>query len=590
MKQVVCGILILAVWAGIPAESAPSTMPFSEVRTGMRGTARTVFEGTRVESFDVEILGKLPNIGPRQNLILARCSGGPLAETGILSGMSGSPVTIDGRLVGAIAYSWGFSTEAIAGITPIEEMLAVARTDAGASARAPSGALDPDWWEVLRDPPRLNGLWEQRLSRLGSAPRGSWTQPLAIAGFGPGARRIRERLERAGIQAVQSAGSGGNGETAPPLEPGSAIALKLVRGDVEMAASGTVTWIDQDGVLAFGHPLFGLGAVDLPLTGARVETLLPSLQSSSRLAVPLDEIGALRQDRAAAVYGRLGAEPSMIPIRVQLDSGNDSTTFSFDVADDPLLAPVLFYLSLNGIIGAAERTAGSLTVRVAEGSVIKMDADSDVALDNVFAGPQALDYATGIPAYILHLLMNNVWASPRIVGINIILEYDVEPKTARLLRVVADRYRVAPGESVELELIVAPFRGPRRTLRTSVRIPDEQPAGMLTLLVAGAATVQRDDQADQTILPKDLDQLVRLINQLRRNDRLYVIASGADPGLFVEGARMPNLPPSVATVLARPGGRGNRVRVSRRHLLEESLDVGDVVEGAARLELEILPR
>ena len=591
MKHVVLGILILAVGVGVPAESAPSTMPFSEVREGMRGTARTVFDGTTIETFDVEILGKLPNIGPRQNLILARCSGGPLAETGILAGMSGSPVTIDGRLVGAIAYFWGFSTEAIAGITPIEEMLEVARIDALEAPRTTHGTLEPDWREVLFDPPRLKGVWERKLSALFGAPRGSWTQPLTIAGFGvTGARRIRARLERAGIQAVQTGASGSTGETTPPLEPGSAIALKLVRGDVEMAVSGTVTWIDQDEVLALGHPLFGLGSIDLPLTGARVEALLPSLRNSSRLAVPLDEIGALRQDRTAAVYGRLGAEPGMIPIRVQLDSGTDSKTFSFDVADDPLLAPVLFYLSLNGIVAAAERTAGSLTVRVADGSVIKMDDDQDVALDNVFAGPQALDYATGIPAYILHLLMNNVWTAPTIVGINVILEYDEQPKSARLMRVVADRYRVSPGESVELELVVAPFRGPRRTLRTSVRIPHEQPAGKLTLLVAGAATVQRNDQVDASILPKDLDQLVRLINQLRRNDRLYIVASQPDSGLLIEGARMPNLPPSVAAVLSRPGGRGDRVRVSRRRVLEESLAAGDVVEGVARLELEILPR
>jgi hypothetical protein len=591
MKHVVFGILILALWAAPALADAVPTMPFSEVREGMRGTARTVFAGTTVESFDVEILGKLPNIGPRQNLILARCSGGPLAQTGILAGMSGSPVTIDGRLVGAIAYSWGFSTEAIAGITPIEEMLEVARRDSPAADRIPRTQLDTDWHELLFDAKRIQTLWDGKLSMLGAVPRGSWSQPLSLAGFGPGAGRIRERLDRAGIQTIQGAGSASSpGETAPPLEPGSAIALKLVRGDIEMAASGTVTWIDQDGVLAFGHPLFGLGAVDLPLSGARVEALLPSLQSSSRLAVPLNEIGALRQDRAAAVFGKLKAEPAMIPIRVQLDNGAESRTFSFDVADDPLLAPVLFYLSLNGIIGAAERTSGSLTMRVAEGSVIKMADDEDVALDNVFAGPQALDFATGIPAYILHLLMNNVWTAPRIVGINIILEYDLQPRSARLMRVVSDRYRVSPGESIDLDLIVAPFRGPRRTLHTSVRIPDEQPAGKLTLLVAGAATVQRNDQSDASFLPKDLNQLVRLINQLRRNDRLYIVASAADPGLFIEGSRMPNLPPSAAEVLSRPGGDGGRGRMSHRHVLEESLSVDQFIEGAARVELEILPR
>ncbi|NIM01020.1 MAG: hypothetical protein GTN89_08965 [Acidobacteria bacterium] len=588
MKHVLLVILIVALWSGAAAESAPATMPFSEVRKGMRGTARTVFDGTTVESFDVEILGKLPNIGPSQNLILARCSGGPLAETGILSGMSGSPVTIDGRLVGAIAYSWGFSTEAIAGITPIEEMLAVVRRDAAVAERAAGNAWDSGWRHVLFDASRLSAVFDRTLSTLASAPRGSWVQPLGLAGFGRGERRIRKQLERAGIRAVQVGGAGESGTVAPPLEPGSAIGLKLVRGDVEMTATGTVTWLDGDGVLAFGHPLFGLGEVDLPMTGARVETLMPSLQSSAKVAVALDEIGALRQDRTAAVFGRLGAEPSMIPIRVQLDSGAGSRTFSFDVADDPMLAPVLFYLALGGIIQNEERASGNLTVRLADGSVIKMDDDQDVALDNVFAGPEALDYATGIPAYILHLLMNNVWSAPRIVGVNIILEYDSLPRSARLVRAVADRYRVAPGETVDLELVLAPFRGPRRTLQASVRIPEEQPAGKLTLLIGGAASVQRDEQTDSSILPRDLDQLVLLINQLRRNDRLYVVAPTEDPGLFIDGARMPNLPPSIAAVLARPGGRGNRIRVPRRHLLEESLDAGEVVEGMARLELEIL--
>ncbi len=590
MKNVVLGILFVALWSAGPVDAAPSTMPFDEVRKGMRGIARTVFDGTTVESFDVEILGKLPNIGPRQNLILARCSGGPLAETGILSGMSGSPVTIDGRLVGAIAYSWGFSTEAIAGITPIEEMLAVARRDAAGTERAARAAWEENWRHTLFDAAGLNAMFDRTLAGLGAAPRGSWVQPLGLSGFGRGERGIRERLERAGIHAVQVGSGADDDVTSPPLEPGSAIALKLVRGDVEMTASGTVTWIDGDGVLAFGHPLFGLGSVDLPMTGARVETLMPSLMSSAKVAVALDEVGALRQDRAAAVYGRLGAEPSMIPIRVQLDRGADSRTFSFDVADDPMLAPVLFYLTLGGILRAEERASGNLTVRVAEGSVIKMDDDQDVALDNVFAGPEALDYATGIPAYILHLMMNNVWAAPRIVGVNIILEYEPQPRSARLVRAVADRYRVAPGETVGLELVLAPFRGPRRTLHASLRIPDGQPAGTMTLLIGGAAAVQRDERTDTSILPRDLDQLVLLINQLRRNDRLYVVAPTEDPGLFIDGARMPNLPPSVAAVLARPGGRGNRIRVPRRNMLEESLDAGEVVEGMARLELEIVRR
>jgi hypothetical protein len=470
-------------------------------------------------------------------------------------------------------------------------MLDVRRRATAAGDRAGDFLLESGWRRALFDPAALETVWTGKLGALGAAQRGGWTQPLGLAGFGlRGAESIGERLADAGIATVQAVGSAAAGELAPPLAPGSAIGLKLVRGDVEMSATGTVTWVDGSDVLAFGHPLFSLGSVDLPLTAARVETLLPSLLASARVAVPLDEIGALREDRAAAVYGRLGREPSMIPVRAQIDDGMSSRSFSFDVADDPLLAPVLFYLSLNGILAATERASGSATLRIGAGSVIKMEDGRDVRLDNVYAGPQAFDLASGIPAYILHLLMNNVWSPPRISGVNIILEYDEQPRTTRLVRAVAASYRVAPGESVDLEIVLAPFRGPRRSVRTNVRVPDEQPPGKLMLLVAGASIVQRDEETDEPVLPRDLDQLIRLINQLRRNDRIYVLALQPDAGLMLDGARLANLPPSVAAVLARPGGHGNRVSVAQRHILEESLPVDDAVEGALRLELEVLPR
>ncbi|NNL65495.1 MAG: hypothetical protein HKP30_04575 [Myxococcales bacterium] len=591
MKHFVSGLLILAACAGRSFAAAPPTMPFSDVRAGMRGTARTVFEGTRVETIEVEVLGKIPNIGPRQNLILARCSGGPLAHTGILSGMSGSPVTIDGKLVGAIAYSWGFSSDAIAGITPIEEMLELRRLRSPAAERAADFRLDRGWRRALFDATALGDAWTEQLQRLGAAPRGTWKQPLGIGGFGAGGvARIRTRLDAAGIPSVQASASGATAEVAPPLEAGSAIGVKLVRGDVEVSATGTATWVEGDELLAFGHPLFGLGPLDVPLTAARVEALLPSLHQSSRVAVPLAEVGALREDRTAGIYGRLGGRPQMIPVRVQLDGGAPNRSFSFDVADDPLLAPVLLYLSLVGILDSAERTAGQVTLRLASGSVIKLEDGRDVQLDNVFAGTQAATFATGLPAYVLHLLMNNAWSPPRIVGVNILLEYAEQPRTVRLVRAVADRYRVTPGETVELEITLEPFRGPRRRLRASVRVPDGQPPGSWTLLVAGPAIVQRDEMAEEPVLPRDLDQLVGLINRLRRNDRVYIVAREPDTGWIIDGTRLANLPPSVAAVLGRPGGRGSRLTLPFRHAVEESLAAGDVVEGSVRIELEVLPR
>jgi hypothetical protein len=570
-------------------------LSFDEVEPGMRGTGRTAFRGTEIETFEVEILGKLPNIGPGQSLILGRCSGGPLAETGVLSGMSGSPVFVDDKLIGAVAYSWPFASEPIAGITPIEEMLAVADMDRpGARTARSGGGFDaPDPLGPLERPERIAAFIDDRLQVLlhGNGRVGPVSLPVSLGGFGAaGVERIAPALERAGFVPQQVGASGGAGAaTKVSLEPGSPVGLKLVRGDLEMAATGTVTWVDGERVLAFGHPLFGLGAVDLPLTGARVEALLPSRQQSARIASPLAEVGALRQDRASGVFGRLAATPRMIPVRFQLARASGlEETFSFDIADDPALSPLLLYFSLNGILASRERGFGNATVRLREGSVIKMADSDDVALDNIFAGSTAFDYGTGIAAYVLHLLMNNTWSTPEIAGVNLLLEYSELPLTGRIRRASLDRYRARPGDEIEATVVVTPYRGRDETFTRRFLIPEETRPGRMTLEVGGAQTVARNDAQNEPVMPRDLGQLIQLINDLRRNDRVYLVANQEDTGVLLAGARLPNLPPSVMEVLSRPKSRGNVIQVPQRRVLEEVISTGYSVEGAARLEIEVV--
>lgn len=584
--------VVLLVGVALPAHAQVSILPFDQVKPGMKGTGRTVFEGTEIVEFDVEILGLLPNISPDQDLILGRCSGGPLAETGVLSGMSGSPVYIDGKLVGAVAYSWGFSKEAIAGITPIEEMLAVAGTagEPGLRSALPAGV---DGIRRLRSAATLQSFFSGQVDRL-AARSGAGTPlsiPLSVGGIGPsGLSAIAPDLRRAGFVPLQGTSSAGDAGSAVEIAPGSAVGVKLVRGDIEMAATGTATWREGDRVLAFGHPLFGLGNVDLPLTGARVEALLPSLHQSSRIATPLAEVGALRQDRVSAVAGTLGATPAMIPVRVHYADGSGGTRdYAFDVADDPLLAPLLLYFSLNGILASRDRGFGSATLRVVEGSVIKMIGEEDVELDNLFSGPTALLYATGTSAYILHLLLNNDWAPPRIAAVNLILEFEEAPKTARIQRVTLDRYQVLPGDDVRLSVVVRPYRGPDIALETEISIPTETRPGPLELQVGGALAVSRSESGShqEPILPRDLTQFIWLINHLRRNDRVYVLASSVDDGVFLGGARLPNLPPSVASVLSRPRSKGNFAVIPQRAILEVEIPTEFSVEGLSRIQIEV---
>jgi len=587
---------ILLAWFALgavasPAAGAAPTLSFDEVQPGMKGTGRTVFGGVEIGEFDVEILGKLANIGPRQDLILARCSGGPLGDTGVLAGMSGSPIYVDGKLIGALAYSWGFSKEAIAGITPIAEMLGVAELEERPRARAAGGITLEDVRRI-QTPAEIPQFMSDRITAL--APRTVAGQPfrlpVSVAGIGSeGLARMTPDLLAAGFLPVQGGGAGASGGPRPTIEPGAAVGLKLARGDIDISATGTVTWVDGNRVLAFGHPLFGLGEVDLPLTAARVEALLPSFNQSARIASPLEEVGALRQDRASAVYGKLGATARMIPIRMQLGGGSrEPQTFSFEVADDALLAPLLLYSSLNGILANAERVFGNVTVSLEAGSVIKLEGREDVELQNLFAGSTAPYYATGTSAFILYLLMNNDWSPPRIAGVNLILDYDPQPRTAHIRRVTLDRYQVRAGETVEAMVVLTPYRGPDLILNREIVVPPETTAGRLTLRVGSALAVSRAEGGGAAaVFPKDLDQLIWLINNLRRNDRVYIVASRDDTGVFLDGARLPNLPPSVTSILGRPRSVGNFAVARERGILEEEIRTDFEVEGLTTIQLEV---
>ena len=583
---------LLALAAPVAWAAPPTTIPFSEIRTGMKGTGKTVFHGETIEDFDVEIVGLLPNIGPGQDLILGRCTGGPLAQTGILAGMSGSPVYIDGRLAGAVAYSWGFSKDAIAGITPIGEMLAVAGRESAAPRPRPSGTIAwADALGTLRAPSAAGSFFASRLVALAASPPGTATSiPLSVAGIGPaGLAAVAPTLVRAGFVPLQSGSAGTKpAPAAEPLRPGSPVGVKLVRGDVDMTATGTVTWVDGNAVYAFGHPLYGLGDVDLPLTGARVETLLASLEQSSRITVPLAEAGAFRQDRDAAIFGRLGATPSMIPVRLQMTDGSGARrAFSFDLVDDPLLSPLLLYAAVNGVLGTVERTFGSATIRLREGSVIKVDGSDDVRLDNLFSGDGATTDASGLSAFLLYLVMNNEWSTPRVHGVNLILDYDREPRTATVRRLTLDRYRVKAGGSVTARVLLSTYRGADQVLTREIQIPEETPAGPLTLQVGNAMAANRADDVEGPVMPRDLRQLVGLINRLRRNDRVYIVASRSDSGAFLGGARLPNLPPSAASLLSRPRSWGNYAFVPQRGVLEEEIPADAALDGFARVSVEV---
>lgn len=606
---IVLALGLAALGTLVVPKAATPLMPLSEIRPGMVGIGRTVFEGTRVEEFTATILGVVENImGPRRSLILARLEGGPLAHTGVIAGMSGSPVYVEGRLIGAVSYSLGsFSKDSIAGITPIDEMtdatsfenprpraarvdlqLPLTRQNLTAAFRTALSGRRP--FADRPEDARLVG--SQGIAGLGAGELGMVLRPIAtplvMAGFEPD---LAETLGAAfGDQGFVPGGTAAGSRPGDmpfdgPLEPGDAVGIAFVTGDLMLGGTGTVTHIDGDRVYAFGHPMYNLGPTQFPMTRAYVYTVLPSLFASMKLTGIGETVGTLLQDRATAVAGRLGPTPDMIPIvlSLQSDRGTDRT-FRFAVPRDDLFTPLMTYSVLLNTLASYERQSGTATYEVHGEAVL--GGHGSVSFDDTFSGGSA---SLGAASYVvgpLMALVGNAEEDVQIERIDLTIKSAEEPRTATLERVWLDEPRPRPGRTVALKVLLRTYRG-EDILRT---IPIEIPAhasGPLSILVSDGARLtqleQRDARQPQPL--RTVSQIVSTANRARRGNTLYIRLLGVTSGAIVNGELMPSLPPSVLSVLEgdRSGGNFNPIRTAT--LGEWEVVTSHVVSGVRTLSV-----
>lgn len=559
--------LLLGALAATPIGQTP-VMPLADVRPGQVGVGRTVFAGTAREEFTVRILGVLGNvIGPKRSLILARLEGGPLGRTGVIAGMSGSPVYIEGRLVGAVSYALGqFATEAIAGITPIDEM--VDATIAAPARHAPR-PVDLRW---PYDPAALLAMWARDLggprpfvddagnARVLSGEAGAIDAsvgvrlrpiavPLVAAGFDAGVLDALGPSLLAGGFVPVTAAAGPNVPGPPPtLEPGDAVGVGLLTGDFELGATGTVTHVDGDRVYAFGHPLYNLGPTEFPMTTARVQAVLPSLMQSSKLASLGPVVGTLQQDRATAVAGRLGPGPSLIPVSIVLNSrGGASRRFSFGVVRDVTFTPLLTYLAVANVLTSYERGAGPASFSV-RGSA-SIGAEGEIAFEDIFTGEQPAGGAAAYVAGPLAALLRNTSEPVAVERVALTIDAVEQQRSARLERVWLDTPRPRPGSTVTVSVALRAVDGEEIVRRIPIDLPAEA-SGTLQLVVADATRTGADDRRDaRGGEMQRVAQMIRTFNRARRNNRLYVRLIAAQPGVTVAGEPLAALPPSVLAVM-----------------------------------------
>lgn len=608
--------LALALLCWIPVPATTALMPIEEIRPGMVGVGKTVFEGAKLEEFKAHILGVLRNVqGPKRDLILARLEGGPLANTGVAQGMSGSPVYIDGRLIGAVAYSVGaFSKDAIAGITPIAEMKDAtamsrrapkqARIDLPITREGLAAALTSAYSRIAPFAGRPADVQSIGFPAAAGGQIGAMLRPIStpliMSGFEPATVDLLSGAFRdAGFTPVVG---GGAGQLSPelktlmsgPVREGDPVGVTLVNGDFEMGATGTITHIDGDRVYAFGHPFFSVGPAEFPMTRAYVYAMLPSLSSSFKISSIGDVIGTIQQDRATAIAGTLGSGPVTIPVKVSLqstrqDGSKAARTFTYNVVNDQTFTSLLTYVAMYNTIGAYERQFGAATFKIT--SRTKLKGHQDLKVEDVYTGDTAITGVATAVAGPLTMLLGNDLEPITIDGMDIAIEASEAPRSVTIERVWLDDIRPRAGKTVPLKVLTRSYRG----VETISTIPIEIPAnvsGPLSILVTDGRQLNAMEQRDlrRPLQPESVAQMIRVLNGTRRNNRIYIRLLTGTPGAVVNGEALPSLPPSVLSVLESDRNGGSYTPIRSAAVGEWELPMDSAVNGSRLLAIDVEAR
>jgi hypothetical protein len=588
------------------ATSASAIFPVSELREGMKGTARSVFHGDKSEEFQVEILGVIPNwIGPKQDMIVGRLSGANAERTSVFAGMSGSPVYIGGRLVGAISYSFPFAKEPICGITPFEQMASVMESSP-APKLATTGSRTFSYSELT------SNLWQPVMKGVGtpnSVATGFSTESrlMAVAGqtFKPIATPVTfsgisqsvldslaPQFLSAGIMPVAAAGS--RSAITPIKQPtettllgGDSVVVHLSRGDIDIAAAGTVTLRDGDKIYAFGHPFFSLGSTSLPMSESHVVTVVPNANNSFKLAVPDALVGSMTQDRATAIYGKLGEAPKMLPVKIRLTNsrGKVQETY-FESAFDDFLTPLIVNAGVSNALVAQERGMGESTIEV--NGRIDVKGEAPIVIHRRFAGPQAPAFASSVAAIPLAGLLRAGFDGLDITGVTLDLKAVDGSNTANVERIALDRTQVHAGETVEATVYERTLSGNVIAQKVAVIIPVNAAPGPATIIVGDGAAVQQGSAVTQFTARTAAD-FISTYNKLKRSDRLYAVLTRASSGIVIGSSEMPNLPPSMLATINNDRTAGGSKASVQTTLFETEIQAGEfIVSGSQTLTIEIV--
>jgi hypothetical protein len=615
MKRLLFALFASLALLVVSLPAAPPYYPIDQVKPGMVATGYTVWQGDKIEPFEVHIIGVLRNIiGPSRDLILAKLEGGPLAHTGVIAGMSGSPVYIDGKLVGAVSYSLGaFSKEPIAGITPIAEMIDAATLD---TPRPPMGTRARLEMPVTRDSVatamRASMSWARPFADrpgdvqiFGDGVNGQVATmlrpiatPLNMGGFSPEvAEMLGASFRDYGFMPVAGGGAGSQAPSLQqalqatsgdmPLRPGSAVGINIVSGDFNMGATGTVTEVVGNKIYAFGHPFFNLGPIAFPMTKAYIHTLLPSMTSSMKISTLGDVIGTVSQDRATTIAGLTGAGPATIPVKISLESERGfKKQFEFRVVSDQLFTPLFTYASILSTLTSYERETGAATFNIK--GTMNVKSHGQIKIEDLFSGNSASMSTAGSIMAPLTFLLDNDFEPIQIEAVDLTIQSFEQPRTATIERVWIDGVRARAGRTVPLKVLMRGYRGEEVVHTVPLEIPAGA-SGALSVMVSDGNRLAQWERREvrQPTEPRSVPQLMRALNTVRKNNRLYVRLLASDSGAVVRGEALSSLPPSVLGVLEADRSAGDFVPLRNATLGEWNLPTEHAIVGSRVLTINV---
>ncbi len=604
------------------AEAPPPVMPIDDVKVGMKGIGRTVFRGDTIEEFGVEVLAIMHRTRPQGDLILFRGEGETLEHAGIIAGMSGSPVYIDGKVVGAVAFAYPNGKDPIGAITPIGEMLTLfdgdlslppageedgkvttelprsdlneraSWDDASAADDAPSHRLGVDFqqlWDRFVNGESVVLPTPAPVSNDPSALR-PVALPLSLDGWAEPLRaEMQATLGGLGFTTISTPGGGeaGNVEV-KPLEPGSAVAVQLVRGDADLAAIGTVTYVDGDKILAFGHPMIQAGRVAFPMSSAWIYGVIPNMIVSVKMGGSTGMIGGIYNDRRTGIAGRVGPTPDLLPVGVRVrEDGGEARSFHYQVARQSAFTPFFLPWTVSNSYLATGWSMGDALLST-ECTVFFNDGQTVTRREHIASDSpsQSIGQDIAMPA---SLLLVNPFERVRIDSVAVAIDYQRGIATAKIAEVRCTPVRAHVGDTLRVEIDLEPYRGQIETRRIEVPITGAW-AGRSLRVLAGSTQdfVEWDqDRAPEKFDPRSMRQMLEMITRVPDDATLTLRVYSAEEGALLGGVELPGLPPSLAIVSEQGGRKGGSKQVTGRFLYEERLPTPWVLSGGEQIDVRV---